>query len=102
MSDESDSALYAQLSNFLSSNQYDRARDVAGHLLAQEPDSAWLHYIMGLTNYHLGEYKESEAFYKKAIGLEPDDDDNYQGLAWTISPWGVPVRRMIISGKRFP
>ena len=76
-----DSSLYTQLNHFLSSGQWQRAKEVLETLLSTQPESAWLHHRMGITLYNLGDYKGSEVHYKKTIATQPDFADAYNGLA---------------------
>jgi len=81
-------ALYNQWMNFSSSGQWDRAREVLGQLLTKEPESAWLHCQMGSTCHQLDQHKESEKHFKKAIALEPDDAEPFQGLTYLYLSMG--------------
>lgn len=74
-------SLHNQLNHFISSGQWERAREVAGTLLSQQPDSAWLHDQMGDILYKLESYPESEKHYKRAVGLMPDYAPAFFGLA---------------------
>jgi len=76
-----DSSLHTQLQNYISSGQWQRAKDVASSLLSSQPESAWLHNHMGHILHELNELKLSETHYKKSIALQPDFADSYRGLA---------------------
>lgn len=73
--------LYNQLSNFIESEQWERAQEVLQKLLATSPESAFLHYQMGNANLQLAKFSGSEYHFKRAIALDPEDSDNFQGMA---------------------
>ena len=75
-------SLRTQLSNYMSSGQWERAREAAGRMLTYQPESFWLHFQMGNILYQLDEYKQSEVHLKKCIALSPDFAEGYQLLAF--------------------
>jgi len=53
-------------------------------LLADSPESAYLHYGMGTLYLEDRKYKEAEEFYRSAIRLNPEDKDYHQCLIRTL------------------
>ncbi|KAI6121364.1 superkiller protein 3 [Pisolithus sp. B1] len=61
--------------------QYETARDAASQVLDYEPDNYNAHVFLGLAYLELGHHDKSEQFYRRAIGLKPDQVLAWQGMS---------------------
>lgn len=65
----------------LGKKQYETARDAASQVLDYEPDNYNAHVFLGLACLELGHHDKSEQFYRRAIGLRPDQVLAWQGIS---------------------
>lgn len=72
---------------FREAGDWARMREIAGELLAQDPDCAAYHEAMGTALRQLGEYPIGEKHLKRAIELEPEEPFNYLSLGWLYYQW---------------
>lgn len=72
---------------FREAGDWPRMREVAGELLAQDPDCADYHEAMGTALRQLGEYSTGEKHLKRAIELDPEEAFNYLCLGWLYYQW---------------
>ncbi len=74
-------SLHTQFQNLISSEQWDRARDVLYELLAMQPESTWLHQQMGSVLHELKNLKDAEIHLKTAIAHDPSYAEAFTELA---------------------
>jgi len=74
-------SLHTQLQNFMTSEQWDRARDVLYELLTLQPESSWLQLKLGTVLSELKDYKNAEKHLKSAIAHDPGCAEVYTELA---------------------
>jgi len=81
-------SLQTQMSNLMDSEQWERARDVIYELLANQPESSWLHCNMGSVLYRLDDYYDAEIHLKTAIAHDPGYSDAYNYLGYVYLSLG--------------
>jgi tetratricopeptide (TPR) repeat protein len=61
--------------------KWDQALEALNEALAREPDSAHLHFLLGLCHYHRSHYEPARKAAKQAIALAPQFDEAFWLLA---------------------
>src|SRR5262249_52249841 len=57
-------------------------------LVADRPDSPWLHFRRGIVLAAQGRFEEAEAAFRKALGLIPDLPEVHSNLGFTLNAQG--------------
>ena len=85
----------------------DRAEASFGHILDFDPQNeeeselqARAHTELGNLAYDREDYEVAEGFYKKALALNPVDDNSMNNLAWIYAVQGIHLREGIRLSRR--